>query len=333
MLKYFLRKLTKAYALFIGIVLFMGINSCDNTVNINADWKETIIVYGMLDPSDTIQYIKVNKAFLNQNTSAYTVAKIADSLYLDSTQVTLRRISTGQVISLNRTNKVKKDSGIFASDVNYLWQTTEKIYGNEMYELRVSNPLSHQRVTSHTGTITPSYIRAPFFNDKSIFSLAPEYITFRCTPGANVKAYDVNFEVTYEEFDINDTSSKTKKTAIWKVMTNYQVEQGDLVSQVEKEGFFQFLANTLNYGPTIRHRFVSFGVTYYSGSQNLIDYMSVNVPSIGIVQKQADYSNIEGGLGLFASRCAQSIRGIKFEPSSITYIQNHILTKKLNFVR
>jgi hypothetical protein len=324
----------RTYINSLGIILvLLAFSSCENTVDINADWKETIVVYGLLDPNDSVQYIKVNKAFLNQNTSAYTVAQISDSLYLDSTEVSLRQVNTGRVINLIRTNKVKKQPGIFASDVNYLWQTTEKINGNDLYEVTVKNPISKQAVTSHTNTDSPSLIRAPFFNNKSLFSLAPEYITFRATPGANVKAYDVVLEVTYDEFDVVDTTIKLTKTAFWKVMTNYQVDQGDLIRQVEKEAFFQFMANTLTSGPNLKHRFVSFGVTYYSGSQNLIDYMSVNVPAIGIVQKQAEYSNIEGGLGLFASRCVQSIRGIKFEPSSLSFIQVHPLTKKLNFVR
>jgi hypothetical protein len=163
-----------------------------------------------------------------------------------------------------------------------LWQTTEKINGNDLYEVTVENPISKQAVTSYTKTVSPSLIRAPFFNNKSLFSLAPEYITFRATPGANVKAYDVVLEVTYDEFDAVDTSIKATKNAFWKVMSNYQVDQGDLIRQVEKEAFFQFMANTLTSGPNLKHRFVSFGVTYYSGSQNLIDYMSVNVPAIGI---------------------------------------------------
>lgn len=333
MIKNCYNKATKCLNSLGVILVLLAVSSCENTVDINADWKETIVVYGLLDPNDSVQYIKVNKAFLNQNTSAYTVAQISDSLYLDSTEVSLRQLKTGRVINLVRTNTIKKQPGIFASDVNYLWQTTEKINANDLYEVTVENPISKQAVKSYTNTVSPSLIRAPFFNNKSLFSLAPEYITFRATPGANVKAYDVVLEVTYDEFDVVDTTIKSTKTAFWKVMSNYQVDQGDLIRQVEKEAFFQFMANTLTSGPNLKHRFVSFGVTYYSGSQNLIDYMSVNVPAIGIVQKQAEYSNIEGGLGLFASRCVQSIRGIRFEPTSLSFIQVHPLTKKLNFVR
>ena len=108
----------------LGIILVLLVfSSCENTVDINAEWKETIVVYGLLDPNDSVQYIKVNKAFLNQNTSTYTVAQISDSLYLDSTEVSLRQVNTGRVINLIRTNTVKKQPGIFASDVNYLLQT------------------------------------------------------------------------------------------------------------------------------------------------------------------------------------------------------------------
>ena len=55
---------TSRVLLGFALILFSG---CDNEVDINADWKETIVVYGLLNPNDSIQYIKVNKAFLNEN--------------------------------------------------------------------------------------------------------------------------------------------------------------------------------------------------------------------------------------------------------------------------
>ena len=76
-----------------GIVIFlmfissMFFSACENEVHINADYKETIVVYALLDPEDTIQYIKVNKAYLNEGIGALEAAKISDSLYLDSTRV------------------------------------------------------------------------------------------------------------------------------------------------------------------------------------------------------------------------------------------------------
>jgi len=50
------------------------------------------------------------------------------------------------------------------------------------------------------------------------------------------------------------------------------------------------------------------------------------------VQKQADYSNITGGLGIFSSRYIQTIPRVKFDQNSRIIFANRIELKGLNFV-
>ena len=312
--------------------IFFGLTSCENEVDINADWKETIIVYGLLDANDSVQYIKINKAFLNEKQSAYQVAQNSDSLYLDSVKVTLTDLFTGEIIVLDRTNKLKKDSGIFANDVNYLWQTTKKLAEDREYEINVSNPLTGTSVNSRTRTVKTANIRAPFTSPKSVFSLGTDYITVMCAPGLNAKAYDVKFLVKYESISTHDTSVKEVKTITWDMVKNFPVAgTGDLIRKIEKTAFFQFLGNTIKADPNKIHRILSVGTIFYGGNQNLVDYISVNEPSIGIVQKQSEYSNVVGGLGLFASRCKQVTQDIKFDPASVLLLQTNAYTKALNF--
>ena len=42
------------------IVLF---SACSTDLDVNGEWKETMIVYGLLDQAQPKQYIKINKAF------------------------------------------------------------------------------------------------------------------------------------------------------------------------------------------------------------------------------------------------------------------------------
>jgi len=75
------------YILLALITCFLA--SCETDLDINADWEEITIVYGILNPNDSIQYIKINKAFLGQG-DPYEFAKVSDSLYhKDSLDVTL----------------------------------------------------------------------------------------------------------------------------------------------------------------------------------------------------------------------------------------------------
>jgi hypothetical protein len=323
-----------------GIVIFLMFisslffSACENEVNINADYKETIVIYALLDPEDTIQYIKVNKAYLNEGIGALEAAKISDSLYLDSTHVQLKRLNTGQIIICNAEEGPKKDSGIFANDKNILWATREKIYPNEEYEITVSNPVTKTKAVSVTKTVGPAKIRAPFIDQTNIFSLGPEYINVSYVAATNAFSYDIQFQVFYEEFSTADTGKKITKMATWKMITNFLVGNvSSPIRQIPRLSFLQFLQNSITASPTLKHRIKWVGITMYGANQTLIDYISVNEPSIGIVQKQADYTNITGGYGLFASRCKQTVWGIPMDPASIVYLQKHELTKALNLVR
>lgn len=331
-------QLGKAKAIIFIAILVYGlgtmVSGCDNEIHINAPYKETIVIYGLLDPNDTIQYIKVNKAFLNENMGALEEAKNTDSLYLDSTHVELKRLSTGQIILCTPENTIIKDSGIFGNDKNILWVTREKIFANEEYEITVTNPLSKTKAVSTTRTVGPAKILSPFQDQTNIFSVAPEYVTLSYYAGSNSFSYDIRFVVRYDEIDAIDSNKKVEKTAIWRMATNMLVGNNtNPRRQVPRLSFLQFLQNSITASPNLKHRIKWVGVTYFGGNQTLCDYISVNEPSIGIVQKQAEYTNINGGYGLFASRCTQKVWYVPMEAGSVLYLQKHETTKALNFIR
>jgi len=324
---------SKIRAFSIIAILGLFASSCENTVDINAPWKETLVVYGLLDPFDSVQRIKVNKAFLGGDGSVYQTAKIADSLFADSIKVFLIRSATGESIECQPEWVLEKDSGIFANDYTRIWTTRERIYSNESYEIRVSNPLSGTQIYSSTRTVGDAKIQSPFNSVTNLFSVGPEYVTISFTPGANTYAYDVRFLVHYQSINALDTNQKTEHTAVWKMLSNYYVQPGNrALNQIPRLSFLQFLANTIPSDPNTLHRFTSVGIVFYGGNQQLLDYISVNEPSIGIVQKQAEYSNIDGGLGLFASRCTQTIDRVPIHAASISYMAKHPTTLPLNLI-
>ena len=40
--------------------------SCETDFDVNANWKDVTIVYGLIDPNNEDQLIKINKAYLGQ---------------------------------------------------------------------------------------------------------------------------------------------------------------------------------------------------------------------------------------------------------------------------
>ena len=59
---------------FIFLLTSLLFTSCESDFDINADWEEVTVVFGLLDQSQEKQFIRINKAFLG-NESAYLMAQ------------------------------------------------------------------------------------------------------------------------------------------------------------------------------------------------------------------------------------------------------------------
>src|SRR5678815_3303460 len=84
-------------------ILFSG---CSTDLDPNADYKEVMVIYSILNQTDTVHYAKVNKAFLNTNSNALTIAATSpDSITYaaDVLDVKLERlrVTNGDTVVLN----------------------------------------------------------------------------------------------------------------------------------------------------------------------------------------------------------------------------------------
>ena len=120
---------------FLSIVLLPG---CKTDFEINDDWEDITIVYGLLNSGETTHYIRVQKAFLG-NASAYDMAQYSDSiLYQQGIHVYMEEWKNG---SLKKTFDnfekvyIPKDSGVFACDNHYVFKTTGALDASAEYRI------------------------------------------------------------------------------------------------------------------------------------------------------------------------------------------------------
>ena len=52
--------------LLLATILGLFVASCKKDLNINDEWKEITVVYGLLNVNDSIHYVKITKAFLGR---------------------------------------------------------------------------------------------------------------------------------------------------------------------------------------------------------------------------------------------------------------------------
>ncbi len=106
---------------FLAIVL-LGclLQGCKNDLELNAPYKDIPIVYAVLNPSDSLQIIRINKAFLGE-ADANVMAKVADSVNYQPNEIEVKLLhSSGNTPIVFTESVITTEAGAFS--------TTQRIY-------------------------------------------------------------------------------------------------------------------------------------------------------------------------------------------------------------
>lgn len=337
-------------AVFILILpLFIG---CDNEIDIAADWQEIPIIYGLIDCNSDEHYVRVQRAYLDEKESALKFTNIADSLYFDSLSVEIVEYTNNRESGkwlLERINGnelgIEKDSGMFSNDPNYLYYLKQQfklspLTFNINYRIFVRNLKSNKYWTADLtapGATTMFLPVSESLNQLFFDSSSNNNIVFRFKEGKNTAAYsgEIIFHIT--EMQANDTSMKVSKTLNWRVFESVKTVgnafNGESRITRPTVSMMRFLNANLIEDPNILRRIDAVDVLVYGLDDEFQTFLNVNRPSLSIVQKKPEYTNIErGGFGIWSSRTVTQINGSAISERGMAALQVNILTRNLNFI-
>ena len=318
------------YLFFLFIILF---SSCETDFDVNAQWEDVTIVYGLIDPNIEDQLIKINKAFLGQG-DALQMASIADSSNYNPSDlhVKIHRIrqqafnqyDTLSSVTLNDTI-LDKDDGLFSTDNNiiYTFKKPSSFYNtNSLYALEIINLISGHKVTSQTEIINTFSFESlnPSFEWGLYNGDLPDSLKFRTKniewqPSTNGVIYQLDIVINYIEN--NDTINLPWSQPL------VEYTSGNMSLKIKGDQFFQFL--TTNLTNNTPKQFLNLDLVMTVGSDDLKPYINVNKPFSGIVQERPVFSNINNGVGLFSSRFTyDDIKGIELTNGTINYMINDL---------
>lgn len=311
--------------------------ACSTDFDLTADWKEVTIIYAMLNADDSIQYIKINKAYLDENANALTQAKIPDSLFLKNILVTLEEWSADVLVNsyvLDTTSELGgKESGIFATNPNYLYKHITPLNENYTYKIVISGSTSESDISAQTNLVNSYNIIYP--NTGNTINWTANSVKLSWRSAKNSAIYEMVIRIYYEE---NNSITTEVKYLDWKIFSNF--ENNDLAGgalleyQIEGEIFYHFLKANLTADPNITRKALNMDFMFYAAGKELKDYIDVANAQSGITENQIkpQYTNVENGLGIFSSRLYQISTGVGFVPRAIDSLVNGSITKDLNFI-
>lgn len=310
----------KLYAFYILIILLY---SCSTDFNVIAPYTEVIVVDGLLNAIDSIQYIKISKAFLGEG-NAYVMAKQSDSInYADVLDVKMERIINKHVIetfNLNRTLKNDKDSGTFAYPFHVLYTTNHVILQDDSeYRIKVTNRQTGTTVTSQTKIVKDMAVKSPLPKPPPLGDSLdlvsqwndPSYVRF--DPGTNSIIIDLIIRFHYRE--IAPSGVSTEHSIDWNFTDkNSTITPSTIIYKFFKYDLFYFIGSNIPDKPGYIRRIDSlsnskrpYEFILLAGSEDFQTYYQLQQPSTGIVQELPIFTTVENGLGLFTSRIIHSL--------------------------
>ncbi len=334
--------------LFLFAPAALLIQACSNDFDVTAPWKEIPVVYGILYPKDTAHYIRVEKAFLDPETNALTIAQIADSLYYpkDAIDVYLKPANGGQQIKLERVDGnlegyVRK-GGIFATHPNWLYKTKAPLAEGVKYQFIMTRADGKPDVTAET-TI-PSQFRFSTPNPVDI----PPRITFIPDAPTSVEwrtdvngvFFAVHFRIRYRE--VFPDGKVVNDTLYWTPVTNVKRAgspsgAGGLyrgIASIPAETFFSFLVkNNPTAGNDQIRYFDGIDITIEGGGGEIEKYLDAAAANAGLTGAEVvpSYSNISEGFGLFTAKTSLTLEKVQVQKPTIEAMNDQLATKALNF--
>lgn len=296
-----------------AVLLF---NSCSTDVNLLEAYKPITVVYGLLNVHDSIQYIKVNKAFLGEG-NALVMAQQGDSVNYHPGDLTvqLQKINplTGEVLQTivcDTTTQIMKDPGLFSSPYQLLYVTATPMDENSSYKLVINRSADGAVVTAVTPIVNNVTVTNPdtisqvgFYNPNTL-----TYLTYslRWKHSADAAIYSASLRFTY--YDSLLVAPFTKDTVRLE-MNLGDVSAGSSAVGTTKEikisgqDFFNLISSSVQHNPNvIRFADGYVNLSLSAGTEDLQTYIDIYKPSIGLIQEKPSFTNITNGTGIFSSR-------------------------------
>jgi len=331
-------------------LIIVQMSSCSEDFEVAAPYKDITLVYGMLNQGTNVQYIRIQKAYIDENRSALELAKIADSNFYTDIEVHMKAINgSGSVVSdqiLSRVNLndegLPKEPGTFFTDPSYAYKYSQVLNPGYTYRLVVTN-----KVTGNVDSATTSIIDASPANfevyefTRNAYTIAFQQnnatskLTLsvdRVSPAAKYFEGYIRFKYVTVENSIQKDSS-----FIWRFASVAIPDgQGNAKIEVPTNQFLPIFKANIPAATTTQLRYLDSADMYiWAAESNYYNYMLANQVQGGITADQVKpvFTTIQGKnvVGILGAR-AQRIRyNVPVNDLSLDSLKRSNITADLRF--
>ena len=361
--------IVKSGIVFLLAAIFtLGLTRCTTDVDLTAPYVSIPVVFGLLDAEADTQWVRINRTWLGDGDQTQ-IALISDSSEYETSRLSTRFVEVvneidTRVFELKDTLLQNKDEdGVFFAPEHKAYfavtRANEALNPDFLYRLEIviDDSINVQAVTNMISVSTGNIQQPPAGLDNIKLNFAnvgpsqvvyPNYpFKWRSTAGAS--RYDavllVHFIEHYWADDfhtvLDSSRARTIEMPIGTVDPSDDEGNQELEKLFDGQVFFTTLSTRLDKNIRITRELGvwdadsqiarAFDFLLIVANETLAIYLDVNAPVTGIIQERPEYSNVSGGLGLWASRTTQGVFGLGYTTDTIEHLQEGDDTAELNF--
>ncbi len=318
------------------LIVLAIISACSTELDVTAPYRTIPVVYGVLNPSDTFQYIAVYKGFVSENGNAITIAQNPDSTHYkpeDIKAYLVQRLNNKNdsilldttTVIISKTDKPRSiPRPVYKTPLGFKLNKSAS-YG---FALKLNNKEIASSATLLISDITPitnSTTNGLLLHNGSNYA-SQDYQT---NIPKNAGRYEVSLRFFYTEKN-KTTGDSVQKHLDWYVGTGGR-SSSEVNYRINGTGFYSYLRANIEVNPNFERTASSIvQVTFSATTADLAKYIELSAPNNSLNETPPDFTNILNGKGIFASQ-ASVITSKNLNVSSMNELKNGKITGSLGF--
>ena len=310
---------------FLLFIATISLFSCNEKIKLVGEFKETALIYGILDQSESVHLIKINRAFIGPG-NANDIAKIPDSSYFQNVNATVYeyvdQVLTKSWVLEDTILDTKNTNGIFYAPLAkfYFFKTDNSVSplnNAATYKLEViinKGLASEFSVTGETTLI--SGLQCNMSNNAQVLNIfesnppSPGYISDNIKVTNTGKSAIINNTLIINIEEYQGTTLINTFSPSWSTRES-QLSSADVTfsSPVQGQTFYELIRDNVssNNNAIDLRRLKSYTIKITGGAIELNNYINANKPSSSLAQTKPSYTNLKVSndknvIGIFSAR-------------------------------
>lgn len=339
------------FALAMGILL----TACSTELEINAPYKNITVVEGLLNMRDSLQFIKINKAFLGEG-DALAFAQIADSNEWAPDAIEYARVvrklngTTVATYDLQDSVFTNREPGTFYAPAQRIYYFSDpqsytlliggvqtRVFLDQNSEYSLELKVKGEEIGATTTIVNDFSFIGANQNPTIVVELMSgsnfgEYF-LGWTSNTDGKRYVAEYRFNYKEVRNGvEGELKTITSRLGTVVrTGGSVNESMSVSMAGQQ-FFENIAASIPSDPSVERRiFLGLDFIVSVANDEFHTFLTLGEPISGIIEDRPAYSNVTNGYGIFGSRYVKRITGKRLGPLALAQLADGDITGTLRF--